>query len=131
MRRWSERFSIVACTRACVCACVVACAIGCGSGAFNGSIGVRARRDPESGVVLVTDVPAGLGGAKAGIEPGDRILAVDGVPVAQMTVDVFHRAVRGPIGSHVRLTIQRGDMIVDVEVERSPLQEPKEPKAKE
>ena len=116
MRRWSER-----CV-ACAFALVVACATG---GAFNGSIGVRARRDPMTGVVSVTDVPAGLGGAKAGLEPGDRILAVDGVPVSQMTVDGFHKAVRGPIGSHVRLTIQRGDMIVDVEIERTPLQEPK------
>jgi C-terminal processing protease CtpA/Prc len=96
-----------------------------GGGGYAGSIGVRARRDPTSGVVLVTDVPAGLGGAKAGLEPGDRILAVDGVPVSQMTVDGFHRAVRGPIGSMVRLTIQRGDMIVDVEVERTALLEAK------
>ena len=117
MRRWSERA---------VAAIVIAGLVACGGGgAFNGSIGVRARRDPESGVVLVTDVPAGLAGAKAGLLPGDRILAVDGVPVSQMTVDGFHRAVRGPIGSHVRLTIQRGDMIVDVELERTPLTEPK------
>ena len=103
----------------------VSAIVGCGGGAWSGSIGVRARRDPESGVVVVTDVPAGLGGARAGLEAGDRILAVDGVPVAQMSVDGFHRAVRGPVGSHVRLTVQRGDMILDVDVERSPLQEPK------
>ena len=116
MRRWSERFVAAA----------IVLVVGCGGGgAFNGSIGVRARRDPESGVVLVTDVPAGLGGAKAGLEPGDRIVAVDGVPVSQMTVDAFRRAVRGPVGSHVRLTIQRGDMLVEVEVERTPLTEPK------
>ena len=110
------------------CASYAACVsaiVGCGGGAWSGSIGVRARRDPESGVVVVTDVPAGLGGARAGLEAGDRILAVDGVPVAQMSVDGFHRAVRGPVGSHVRLTVQRGDMILDVDVERSPLQEPK------
>ena len=106
-------------------AIAIALVVGCGGGAWNGSIGVRARRDPESGVVLVTDAPAGLGGAKAGLLAGDRIVAVDGVPVAQMSVDAFRRAVRGPVGSHVRLTVQRGDMLTDVDVERSPLQEPK------
>jgi C-terminal processing protease CtpA/Prc len=125
MRRWSELVAIGSLAGS--FAMVGACG---GGGGFDGSIGVRARRDPMTGVVLVTDVPAGLGGAKAGLEPGDRIVAVDGVPVSQMTVEGFHKAVRGPIGSHVRLTIQRGDMVVDVEVERSALQEPKA-KAKE
>lgn len=114
MRRWSDA--------------VVGCALfvaACAGGGFNGSIGVRARRDPESGVVLVTDVPAGLGGAKAGLLPGDRILAVDGVSVSQMSADAFRRAVRGPVGSRVRLTIQRGDSMTEVEVERSALIEPK------
>ncbi len=94
---------------------------GCGSPAVIGSIGVRARREPTSGRVFLLDVPEGLGGASAGLEPGDEVLAIDGIPVAELTARSFSRVVRGPIGTRVRLTIRRGEDVHNIFITRTPL----------
>lgn len=43
----------------------------------------------------------------AGIQAADRIVAVDGQPSAELTLEEFTAAVRGPIGEPVTLTIER------------------------
>jgi carboxyl-terminal processing protease len=96
-------------------------AIGCGASPVPGSIGVRARREEATGKIVVVDVPPGLAGAQAGLEPGDEILSVEGVPVAEMSARAFSRAVRGDVGTKVMLTIKRGGVVRTIEVQRMPL----------
>ncbi|MDA8425659.1 MAG: S41 family peptidase [Treponema sp.] len=47
-------------------------------------------------------------GFKAGIKPGDLITKIDGEPTAHLTVEEAQKRIRGPEGSTVLLTIQRG-----------------------
>ena len=61
----------------------------------------------EDGAVKVVspidDTPA----AKAGVMPGDLIVAIDRTPVSDMTLSQAVDKLRGPIGSHVTLTMRR------------------------
>jgi len=61
----------------------------------------------ENGLVKVIspidDTPA----AKAGIQSGDLILAIDDAPVTDMTLSEAVDKLRGPVGSQVKLTMRR------------------------
>lgn len=74
------------------------------SGAFGG-LGIEVAG--EYGVLKVIspidDTPA----AKAGIKPGDYIVAIDGKLVNEMTMDEAIKAMRGKKGTNVQLTIIR------------------------
>ncbi len=71
-----------------------------------GGLGIEVTM--ENSVVKVVspidDTPA----AKAGIKPGDNILAIDGDPVTSMTLNDAVTKMRGPVDSEIKLTIQRG-----------------------
>jgi carboxyl-terminal processing protease len=62
----------------------------------------------ENGLVKVVspidDTPA----AKAGIKPGDFIVAINGEPVLGLSLNDAVERMRGPIGSDIKLTIKRG-----------------------
>ncbi|HMG22708.1 MAG TPA: carboxypeptidase regulatory-like domain-containing protein [Kofleriaceae bacterium] len=62
-------------------------------------------------------VPFG-GGFDAGLDFGDRIIAIDGAPVAPMGIDGALARLRGALGSTVRLTVRRPGGDVDLVVER-------------
>lgn len=123
MRRPSEGPRLLLAFRGALLAAFLAAFLAACSGGTGpiGSVGLLARREPESHRVIVTDAPVGLGAAQAGVEPGDEIVAVDGRPVAPMSVRDFSLAVRGEVGSHVILTIKRSGVTHDVEVTRTPL----------
>ena len=74
------------------------------TGQFEG-IGARVEQDPASGEIVIVapfrDSPAD----KAGIRPGDVILAVDGESTAGWTVGQAVRRIRGPQGSEVTLRV--------------------------
>lgn len=53
----------------------------------------------------IDDTPA----ARAGIEPGDRIVKIDGQATPGMTLDDVVSRLRGSVGSSVRLTLERTD----------------------
>jgi len=61
----------------------------------------------ENGLVKIIspidDTPA----ARAGLKPGDLILAIDDNPVADMTLSDAVERLRGPIGTQVKLTMRR------------------------
>lgn len=102
---------------------------GCGTSGMPGSIGVIAVRE-ASGRIVITEVPEGGAGARAGLEVGDEIVAIDGVSVAGMTVNDFHRAVRGAAGTHVVVDVRRGGTVQRVDVERALMRETKVDAAK-
>ena len=62
---------------------------------------------PTCQLVIVTPLD-GSPAQKAGLLAGDRVLAADGVPFDGLTIDGARSKIRGPKGSIVALTVQRG-----------------------
>src|SRR5262249_41619915 len=60
------------------------------------------------GPLVVVQVEEGLPGAEAGVQRGDIVVAVNGVPVPGREItDIVRNDVHGSVGSGVRLTIVR------------------------
>jgi carboxyl-terminal processing protease len=90
-----------------------------------GGIGASMSRNAAGDVVIapMRDRPA----ARAGVQDGDVLIAVDGKPItAQMTVDDVVLLVRGDEGSKVILTVRHGgqDKPIDVTVVRERIEIP-------
>jgi carboxyl-terminal processing protease len=93
-------------------------------GSFGG-IGVSLGHDSQGYYVLFpfADSPA----AKAGIQDGDRLLAIDNLAIdPQAPLDQVQSAIRGPAGRSVRLTIGRPPdyQPVQVSIRRAQIPEP-------
>src|SRR3989344_1277895 len=79
-----------------------------GGNTFFG-IGAHVRAHAEGGVEIVTPLQASPA-MKAGVLPGDRIVAIDGVNVEKMELNDAIERIRGQDGTTVKLTIIRKDM---------------------
>jgi carboxyl-terminal processing protease len=60
-----------------------------------------------SGNLYITSVIVGQPAAKAGVQIGDQIVAIDGFPVRTKSIDHVRNAIKGPPGTTVRLTIRK------------------------
>jgi len=102
---------------------VAACSlVACGA-EKPGSIGAHLSRDNETGAVYVRDVFPGLAGEKAGLLPGDEVIMIDGFYVRNQTAPRIREMLRGRVGSVVRLTLVRGELVVRVPVTRTELRD--------
>lgn len=59
------------------------------------------------GELYVTSVFEGQAAAKAGVQVGDRIVAVNGQRVGDQPVEEFRAAIKGAAGTEVRLTVRK------------------------
>ncbi len=73
-----------------------------------GGIGVYMVQDPRTKAILVEPIE-GMPAARAGIRTGDRIVAVDGHPVAPLKVDDVERLIRGRTGSVVHIELRHSN----------------------
>ena len=80
--------------------------------------GIGAVLRVQGDAVIVADIAPESGAMRAGLAPGDRILAVDGVPVASLGFKGTIEHIRGPEGTAVRLRIRRGETETDIVAER-------------
>ncbi|HVX81214.1 MAG TPA: S41 family peptidase [Devosiaceae bacterium] len=87
------------------------------SGEFGG-LGIEVQM--EDGVIKVVSPIDGSPAAKAGVLPNDLITALDGVQVQGMTLDDAVKKMRGPVGSKIKITIQRqgADAPIDLTLTR-------------
>jgi len=74
--------------------------------ASDGSQGC-ATLGPTCRLVIIAPI-GGSPAEKAGLRPGDLVLATDGVPLDGLSVDAARERMRGPKDSMVELSIQRG-----------------------
>lgn len=88
-------------------------------GEFAG-IGVTITQDDEGVVVLslIDGAPA----MRAGIKPRDYIIAVNGTPTAGLTSSEVRSLVVGLIGTAVKVTVKRGQEIIEVECVREKIE---------
>ncbi|HTD37917.1 MAG TPA: S41 family peptidase [Candidatus Limnocylindrales bacterium] len=71
-----------------------------------GGIGVYIVQDPKTGSILVDPIE-GNPAIRAGVRPGDIIVAVDGHSTLGQKIDAVEREIRGPNGTVVSLTLKR------------------------
>jgi carboxyl-terminal processing protease len=76
------------------------------SGELSG-VGVRLRVDADSKALMVVEPIANSPASEAGIQAGDRILAIDGKSTQGMTVEAASRLIQGEIGTQITLKIER------------------------
>jgi hypothetical protein len=83
---------------------------------FEG-IGMMIDPDVSQGPT-VAGVNVGSPSERAGVQRGDRILSVDGVPTAGLPMDQLIGRIRGPAGTEVRLAFQRGGQSFELSIRR-------------
>lgn len=93
------------------------------SGEFNG-IGVVIRTDEETGHVVVVGLIEGAPAQVAGMLPDDILIAVDDQDVTTMTQTDLAVMVRGAEGTQVKITVQRGDEVLDFTITRAKINVP-------
>ncbi len=86
-------------------------------------IGVTISGEATEKGLEVVEVSPGSPALAAGLEPGDLILAVDGVPILDgsdgaIDLEETKNRVRGEAGTSVTLTVSRGDKTWDVTIVR-------------
>jgi carboxyl-terminal processing protease len=87
-------------------------------------VGIGAQIDYDEatgGVALVLGVLPGSTAALAGIEPGDRILSVDGKGVRGQPLRQVVAAIRGAEGSSVKVGLLRGAKVIEKTIARRKL----------
>jgi len=78
------------------------------SGELSG-VGLQIALDEETGQLAVVAPIAGSPAEQAGIQPRDRIVAIDGETTDALTLDEAAARMRGPIGTRVTLSVQSKD----------------------
>ena len=79
---------------------------------------------PTCRLVIVRPI-GGSPAERAGLLPGDRVLAADGVPLDGMSVDAARARIRGPKGTVLELSIVRGgESPFELSITRDVIQEP-------
>lgn len=78
------------------------------SGELTG-VGLQIALDSETGTLRVIAPIAGSPAERAGIQPSDRIMKINGIPTTELTLDEAAERMRGAIGSPVTLTIKHED----------------------
>lgn len=75
-----------------------------------GGIGIYIELDKDAGDRLTVFEPIeGTPAWEAGLEAGDRIMAIDGKSTDGITLDEAQAAIRGPVGTQVVLTVRRAE----------------------
>ena len=87
------------------------------SGNFDG-IGIQFNV-PNDTAVVIEVIPGGPS-EKIGLQPGDRLLKVDTTVIAGVNFpqDSMVRRIKGPAGSKVLMTVQRGREVIPFEITR-------------
>jgi carboxyl-terminal processing protease len=88
------------------------------SGEING-IGVVIETLDETNEVRVVSVMEGSPAQAAGIQPGDIFAKVDGEDVSTMSQMELAGKVRGEEGSHVIITMRRGEELINFDIIRA------------
>lgn len=88
------------------------------SGELTG-VGLQIALDSDTGDLKVIAPISGSPADKAGIRPADIILKIDGTSTEGLSLDEAAERMRGPAGSHVRLTVRREEEeLADLDVIR-------------
>jgi carboxyl-terminal processing protease len=97
--------------------------VQCGPSSWPGGVHAVFGWSPEA--VRVASVPADGPAQAAGLHDNDRLVAIDGVPVAGLSQEQVQKKLSGEVGSHVVLSVLRDGKPLEIRVERAPYKRPK------
>jgi len=89
----------------------------------EGHIGGAVSREKGSNLVSFDYVAPESPTFLAGIKQGDILIAINGVPTAEMSVENVRASMRGDIGSVIKLSIRRNDSTQEISLTRKSLLE--------
>lgn len=81
-------------------------------------VGIGIQFTGDGDALLVNGIIPGGGAEAAGIAVGDRVIAIDGMPVEPLGVQGAVAKIRGAVGTTITVTLRRGDKPVQLIVER-------------
>jgi membrane-associated protease RseP (regulator of RpoE activity) len=90
----------------------------CGPPSWQG--GIHAVLAWSHAGVRVVEVPADGPALRAGLRPGDRIVAIDGNPVADRDAQEVRSLLSGEVGSRVTIEVLRDGRPLTLSIEREP-----------
>jgi len=90
-----------------------------GCGAERGTIGAMLGQSSDQRLVL-RDVPPELAAGRAGLQPGDELILIDGRDVRELDERGVHQALSGGVGEPVKLTLLREGRVIRVTLPRTP-----------
>ena len=103
---------------------ILALALSACGGGDVGSVGAVFGRDHDTRALVVREAPEGRAAARAGLQPGDQIVMIDGLYVKDLDAKTIRDKLRGDVGSSVNLTVVRnGEEVHHVRVVRRELGE--------
>jgi C-terminal processing protease CtpA/Prc len=91
-------------------------ALACGP--ERGTIGALIGQGSDQRLVL-REVPAELAAGKAGLQPGDELILIDGRDVRDLDERGVHQALGGNVGDPVKLTLLREGRVIRVTLRRT------------
>lgn len=86
--------------------------------------GIGAVLAVDGGRLVIGSVVPGSPAQQAGIRSGDVIVSIDGRPADRMSIEQAVEAVRGSVGTKVRLELRRGAELIRVAPVRALLRQP-------
>jgi C-terminal processing protease CtpA/Prc len=86
----------------------------------RGTIGAQLGRQ-DDGRLFVRETPENLAAARAGLRPGDEITLINGRDVRELDERGIHAILSGEVGEPVKLTIVRGERVLRVTLQRTPV----------
>lgn len=101
---------------------ITACSLcfgACTPEAWPGGIQARLMWSPQDGVRVV-DAPTEGAAASAGLQVGDRLVAIDGRPVDGLSATQVHELLSGEVGTWVNVTVDRDGKWMPLRIERTP-----------
>lgn len=87
-------------------------------------IGVTISQPDPNSPIEVIDVIPGTPAEKAGVQRGDKIVKVNGEDVTRLTTAEVADRVRGPAGTPVTVTFDRGGTLIDLTMNRASFTSP-------
>ncbi|MFW6264377.1 MAG: carboxyl-terminal processing protease CtpC [Cyanobacteriota bacterium] len=88
------------------------------SGELTG-VGIQISQDEETKQIVVVSPIEDTPAFEAGLTAQDIIIKIDGKSTEGMNVNDVVQLIRGPVGSSVTLTVQRGEEVIDFPIERA------------
>jgi carboxyl-terminal processing protease len=91
------------------------------SGELTG-VGIQLSQDEKTKQLVVISPIEDTPAFDAGIQPQDLLLKIDGKSTEGMSLNDAVKLIRGPVGTSVKLTLQRGDKQLDFDLKRAKIE---------